>query len=114
MKVASRLGKGNKVEELMESITKDVQLVVNHRAFQSAPTEQHQQLEQVLQEVQSLDSSIDDGETEGTNVTNWYGKQNVITGDGQQFIYETMSGTQHFSFGEKWSQCYDSFMYSFR
>ncbi|KAK5080183.1 hypothetical protein LTS08_008757 [Lithohypha guttulata] len=97
VKVVRRLGKGNKVEELMAMITKDVQLVVNHRAVQSAQPEQRQQLEQILQDLQQLESSLDDDGGAGTNFTNWYGRQYVNPGDGQQFIYDSMSGTQNFN-----------------
>ena len=45
IKVVKRLGQGNKVEELMVSITEDVQLVVNHHAVKSAKPEQMAELE---------------------------------------------------------------------
>lgn len=86
---------------MMVLITKDVQLVVNHRAVQSAQPEQRQQLEQILQDLQKLEPSLDDEGRAGMNLTNWYGKQNNNTGDGQQFIYDNMSGTQNFNLGKK-------------
>ncbi|OAL39847.1 hypothetical protein AYO20_00759 [Fonsecaea nubica] len=52
-KVVKRLGKGNKVEELMVSIAEDVQLVVNHHAVQSAKPEQISELEKIIKEMKS-------------------------------------------------------------
>jgi hypothetical protein len=59
-KVVRRLGKGNKMEELLKAITADVQQVVNNDAVRSAGPEQHQQLGKIIHELQSLDSSTSD------------------------------------------------------
>ena len=48
MKVVRRLGKGNKVEELMLLITEDVQLVVSNYAVQSMKPEQNAELEDIV------------------------------------------------------------------
>ncbi|KAL4898297.1 TPR-like protein [Aspergillus ambiguus] len=61
-KVIRRLGKGNKVEELMISITKDVQLLVNHHAVNSANPERNAELERILKEMESVRSSLPEEE----------------------------------------------------
>jgi hypothetical protein len=58
LKVLRRLGKGNKVEELMRSITEDVQLIVNHNAVQSANAQQNLALENIVKEMKLVDSSV--------------------------------------------------------
>jgi hypothetical protein len=54
LKVLRRLGKGNKVEELMRSITEDVQLVANHNVVQSANPQQNLELENIIKEMNSI------------------------------------------------------------
>lgn len=51
LKVLHRLGKGNKVEKLMRSITEDVQLIANHKAVQSANPQQNLELEDIIKEM---------------------------------------------------------------
>ena len=67
VKVVKRLGKGNKVEELMVLITEDVQLVVNHHAVKSARPEQMAELEKIIKEMKSARSSM--LEEEGLDMT---------------------------------------------
>lgn len=47
-KVIRRLGKGNKVEELIASLTQDVQLIVNHNGVNSATPEHNAELKHIL------------------------------------------------------------------
>ena len=57
VKIVKRLGKGNKVEEIMVCITEDIQLVVNHHAVKSARPEQMRLLEEIVKEMKSAQSS---------------------------------------------------------
>jgi hypothetical protein len=81
MKLVRRLGKGNKVEELMVSITEDVQLVVNHHAVESAKPEQLAVLERVIKEMKSVKSSIPDEESSGMAFTSKGNMENYINQD---------------------------------
>lgn len=65
VKIAKRLGKGSKVEELMLCITEDIQLVVNHHAVKSARPDQVQDLEKIINEMKSVQSSPDEEEGSG-------------------------------------------------
>lgn len=49
--VARRLGKGGKVDELIASITQDVQLIVNNHAMSNARSEENIQLENIIKEM---------------------------------------------------------------
>ena len=85
-KILNRFGKGNAVEELMKVITEDVQHVVHNDAVRSAQPEQTQQLNSILEELQSLKPSVVD--EDGSFIRT----QNNNTGHGQQFNIENMSG----------------------
>jgi hypothetical protein len=61
-KVIRRLGKGNKVEELMTTLTQDVQLIVNDHAVKSATLRQNNELEDILKEMKSVKISTPDEE----------------------------------------------------
>lgn len=61
-KVIRRLGKGNKVEELMAMLTQDVQLLVNNNAVKSATPERNIELEGLLQEMKYLKNSTSEEE----------------------------------------------------
>src|SRR6266498_337442 len=63
LKVIKRFGKGNKVEELMVSITQDVQLIVNNHAVKSAKPEQNVELENIIKEMKSVRSSVPEEES---------------------------------------------------
>lgn len=102
LKVLRRLGKGNKVEELMGSMTEDVQLIVNHNAVQSADRQQIVELENILKEMKSVDSSVPDEESSTMAFSSGGGAQtnNVNTGNGQQINNNAHVGTQHFNSGK--------------
>ncbi|KAJ5657816.1 uncharacterized protein N7484_001465 [Penicillium longicatenatum] len=51
LKVLRRLGKGNKVEELMLGLTVDVQLIVNYDAMKSANQQQNAELDDIINEM---------------------------------------------------------------
>lgn len=53
-KIMRRLGKGNKVDELMLALTEDVQLIVNHHAVVSAHAKQQDGLDLILHELKTL------------------------------------------------------------
>ncbi|KAK5280119.1 hypothetical protein LTR14_012284, partial [Exophiala xenobiotica] len=86
VKVVKRFGKGNKVEELMVSITEDVQLVVNHHAVKSAKPEQMAELEMIVKEMKSVRPSLPEEESSGMAFNSQGGAQtnNVNAGNGQQ------------------------------
>ncbi|KAJ5442003.1 hypothetical protein N7445_005010 [Penicillium cf. griseofulvum] len=67
-KILKSIGKGNKVERLMASITEDIQLLVNHHAVTSVQPEQNLQLEYILREMKSLESSTSDDELTTLNI----------------------------------------------
>jgi N-terminal domain on NACHT_NTPase and P-loop NTPases len=98
LKVIRRLGKGNKVEELMASITEDVQLVVNHHAVQSAKPEQNTKLEDIIEEMKSIKSSMSEEESSGMTFNSGGGTQtnNVNRGSGQQINNNAPVTTQNF------------------
>jgi hypothetical protein len=98
VKIVKRLGKGNKVEELMVCITEDIQLVVNHHAVKSARPEQSKALEDIIREMRSVQSSLSEEEdrgmtfnSQGGALTNYFNKDN-----GQQIINHDTVGTQNF------------------
>jgi hypothetical protein len=98
VKIVKRLGKGNKVEELMVCITEDIQLVVNHHAVKSAGPEQMRVLEEIIKEMRSVQSTLSEEEdrgmtfsSQGGALTNYFNKDN-----GQQIINHDTVGTQNF------------------
>lgn len=98
LKVFKRLGKGNKIEELMASVTEDVQHVVNNHAVKSAKSEQVDQLEAIIKEMKSVKSSIPEEESSDMAFNN-YGEgqiNNVNTGNGQQINNNAPVTTQNF------------------
>lgn len=101
-KVIRRLGKGNKVEDLMVAITEDVQLIVNEHAVNSATPEQKALLEDIVDELKSLPSSLPEEKTSdmsfhsgGGEMTAYVhrgrGKQYILSGSGKQYIAETQN-----------------------
>lgn len=102
LKVLRRLGKGNKIEELMRSITEDVQLIANHNAVQSANPQQNLELEDIIKEMSSVDSSAPDeensdmafmnsGGTQHNYVHRGHGAYHVNSGSGKQYVAERQS-----------------------
>ena len=102
VKVVRRFGKGNKVEELMLSMTEDVQLVVNNHAVKSAKPEQHAELEKIVQEMKSVKSSMPGEESSGMPFNSGGGAQtnNVNNGSGQQINNNASVGTQNNHYGK--------------
>ncbi|KAK5399989.1 hypothetical protein LTR06_011355 [Exophiala xenobiotica] len=98
VKVVKRFGRGNKVEELMVSITENVQLVVNHHAVNSAKPEQMAELEKIIKEMKSARSSVPEEKITGT-FSSGGGPQtnNVNTGPGQQINNNAAVGTPIFT-----------------
>ncbi|KAJ5438022.1 uncharacterized protein N7458_009020 [Penicillium daleae] len=87
-KVVRRLGKGNKVEDLMIAITQDVQLIVNQHAVNSATPEQKAELEEIIEEMKSLPPSISKEENPAMSFVVHGGKMTsmVHTGSGEHKI----------------------------
>lgn len=87
LKALRRLGKGNKVEELMLSLTKDVQLIVNHDTVMSTNQHQNAGLENIISEMKSATSSVPDENTSTKTFDSGGGAQtnNVNSGRGKQY-----------------------------
>ena len=102
LKVVQRLGKGNKVEELMASITEDVQLIVNNRAVASAKPDQNAELEKIIHEMRSVKSSVPEEESPAMAFSSGGGAQtnNVNSGSGQQVNNNAPVSTQNFNSGK--------------
>jgi hypothetical protein len=98
VKIAKRLGKGNKVEELMVCITEDIQLVVNHHAVKFTRPEQKHALEDIIKEMRSVQSSLPEEEGSGMVFNSQGGAQtnNVNSGLGQQINNNGTVTTQNF------------------
>jgi hypothetical protein len=101
-KVIRRLGKGNKVEELMTTLTQDVQLIVNHNAVNSATPGQNAELEDILKEMKSVKISTPGEEHTALAFNSGGGAQtnNVNSGSGQQINNNAHVGTQNFQSGK--------------
>ncbi|KAI7973072.1 hypothetical protein EIK77_004349 [Talaromyces pinophilus] len=102
LKIIRRFGKGNKVEELMISITQDVQLIVNNHAVKSVKPEQSAELENIIKEMKSVKSSIPEEENSGMAFNSGGGAQtnNVNSGSGQQINNNAPVATQNFHSGK--------------
>ena len=102
-KVIRRLGKGNKVEELMATLTQDVQLIVNNNAVKSATREQNVELEDILKEMKSIQSSAAEEEPPALAFHSDGGAQtnNINSGSGQQINNNAHVGSQHIYSGEE-------------
>lgn len=95
-KVARRLGKGNKVEELMKAITEDVQNLVNYHTVKSTSPELYTKLQELMKEIDGVESSLPDEEATPQTFNAYGGPQNVSTGDSKQYnSFNTGSGTTH-------------------
>jgi hypothetical protein len=103
LKVLRRLGKGNKVEELMRSIAEDVQLIVNHDAVRSADAQQNLELENIIKEMKEIDSSVPNEDNMGMTFNSGGGAQtnNLNTGNGQQINNNAPVTTQNFGPGKE-------------
>ncbi|KAJ5448710.1 hypothetical protein N7445_003531 [Penicillium cf. griseofulvum] len=98
-KFLRRLSKRSKVEELMRSITEDVQLIANHNAVRSANSQQGLEYDNIIKELNSIDSWVLDEESSGMTFVNnhvyrGHGTYHVNSGNGRQF------NAQHHSFGK--------------
>nr|KAK5432312.1 hypothetical protein LTR18_011171 [Exophiala xenobiotica] len=91
-----RLGKGNRVEEIMKSITEDVKHVVNNDGVRAIRPEQRQRLDQIMRELQSQDSTVPDDHGSFQKATTYGVTMNNQLADAPQFNYQNMSGTQNF------------------
>ena len=98
VKLVKRFGKGDKAEELLVSITEDVQRLVNHHAVKSAELEQLEQLRDIVNEMKSVQSSILEEKDSSMTFNSQGGAQtnNVNSGSGQQINNNSTVGTQNF------------------
>lgn len=101
-KVIRRLGKGNKVEELMTTLTQDVQLIVNNNVVDSATPEQNADLEDILKDMKSAKTSTPNEEHTALAFNSGGGAQtnNVNSGSGQQINNNAYVGSQNFHSGK--------------
>lgn len=102
LKIVQRLGKGNKVEELMLSITEDVQLLVNYHAVTTVNPEQKAELDNIIKEMKSVPSSVPETSSAAPSFHSGGGAQtnNVNSGSGQQINNNAAVGTQNFNSGK--------------
>jgi hypothetical protein len=106
LKILRKLGKGNKVEELMLGLAEDVQLLVNHDAVKSANQSQNAELEAIIDEMKSVISgpkeesstmNFNNGDRPQTNsIQRGSGNRFDISGGGQQYNAKTQNfGKNH-------------------
>ena len=102
LKLLKRLGNGNKVEELMRSMTEEVQILVNHHAVRSAEPEQNTELTSIINEMKSVKSSVPEDGSSGMHFNSRGGAQtnNVNSQIRQQINNNAAVGTQNFNSGE--------------
>jgi hypothetical protein len=107
-KVVRRFGQGNKVDDLMMTITQDVRLLVNNEAVMSASSSQNMELENILKEIQSVKHSTLEDEklsvqnfhSDGAQINNVNnGTGQINSGSGQQINNNAPVGTQSFTSG---------------
>ena len=98
VKIVRKLGKGNKVEELMTVITEEIQLIVNHHAVKSANPQQIAELGNIIEEMKSAKSSIPEEESSGMVFNSGGGAQtnNVNSGSGQFIANNAPVTTQNY------------------
>lgn len=110
-KILRSLGKGNKIEELMLGLVKDVQLIVNHHAVRFANQQQKAELDDIVQQMKSFPSSVPEDESP-TSFNSGGGTliNNVNRNSGGQHINNyghgsiSMSvGTQNYNSGKDWA-----------
>ena len=95
-KVARRLGKGSKVEELMKLITEDAQILVNYHVVKSANPELCIKLEEIVAEMKSVEPSLPSDEVGSQTFNTSGGPQYVSTGSSTQYnSLNTGSGDTH-------------------
>ena len=103
LKFLRRYGKGHKVEELMDALTQDVLLIVNHEVVRSATVEQDFQLENIRKEMISLEgANIEEtfstlalqsgGGVQTNNINNGNGQ--YINNNGHVGTHQTISGKE--------------------
>lgn len=95
-KVAKRLGKGSKVEELMRSITVDAQNLVNYHTVKSAKPELCNKLEEIIKEIEAVEPSLPSVDCTSQTFSAFGGPQNISTGSSTQYNSpNTGDGTMH-------------------
>ena len=75
LKIVKRFGKGNKVEKIMQLMTKDVQLLVDHHLVMSSKPELSGELEKIVKEMDALISAESKREHSTTTLNNEGGPQ---------------------------------------
>jgi N-terminal domain on NACHT_NTPase and P-loop NTPases len=100
LKVFKRLGKGNKVEELMISITEDVQLVVNNHAVKSATPERNAELENIIKEMKSIKPSVPEDGSLGTTFNSGGGEMHNYLNQDKGYLVVNHEKIQNQNFGK--------------
>lgn len=103
LKVVKRLGKGSKVEELMLSITEDIQIVVNHQAVKSVKPEQNIELSNIITEMKAVESSVQEESGSGMTFNSAGGamETNINQDKGNFVVNHGRVRDQHFGNGKK-------------
>lgn len=97
-----RLGRGNKVEEVMIAFANDVQLIVNHLAANFATPGQNVELENILKVMKSVKSSMAEEEHSALTFHSSGETQTINSGSGQQNDSNAHGATQYFQSGKEY------------
>lgn len=107
-KVASRLGKGSKVEDLMKAIAEDTRIVADYRLVNNAEPDLGDKLDTIIKQMDVLEPSLPDEDNSGSvfngyggtmhNNLSYGGPQN--TGSGDMYNILGLSGNPVFNFGK--------------
>lgn len=105
-----RLGKGRRVESLMQGILKDLDALATNQLFKTATQSQVAQLKEAIDQLSNVESSVPDSDFEGsvTNTTQHIASggtgyqsvnsgqdQKINSGSGKQFNAHSMTfGTE--------------------
>lgn len=105
-KAVKSLGKGKKVEELMQKISMGTRDIANLHVVKSASPELAKNMDKLIKELGDFEPSLPNEKSQGNSYINYGERQYNNTGTGQMFNYEDMTGKQNFNFGA--SQSSDS------
>jgi len=102
-KAASKIGRGTRVELVMEGLLKDAEKVAQNPAMKAATGVQTEALTKAIEEVSALEPSLEEAAGSGGPTVNVWGgvantnfgegKQYNNSGDGKQFNAETQTFT---------------------